>query len=160
MSRSPLVALAVIGLSALLAVDAAAQNQRIEVQITDLDDVGASVAAFRPGDVVLRDEACVRIDNGSGEYQVHVGAADGGGFTLQRAGTGDRLPFRVVWDSQRGASELRDQPGFMGSFGVSGAACDVSGHRAAFEVRISRSDLLAVSAGSYQGGIVIDLSAP
>jgi hypothetical protein len=110
--------------------------------------------------VGLRDEVCVRVEEGQTEYRVRIDGQDGGGFALRRAGAGERLPFSVVWDSHVGPTERRDSPGAVGIFGVSGASCGVLGRLASFEVQVSRSDLLAAIAGSYQGGIIVEISAP
>jgi hypothetical protein len=158
MLRLPRLAHFVTGLLFLHPALAHAQSQQVEVQITGLDDVGAVLPSLRPASITLSDEVCVLLD-GRSQYRVSVAGQGPDGLALQRPGSTEQLPISVVWDDHRGSTQQRDTPGPLGTFDVSGIGCGASGHLASFEVRIDRAALLSVTAGSYQGGILLELSA-
>src|SRR5512134_419918 len=69
-----------------------------DVQILDLRDFSAAPTAGSLGDVVLRDEVCVRVTEGQGSYRVRIDGRDGQGFELAADSGTDRLPFSITWD--------------------------------------------------------------
>lgn len=131
-----------------------------QVQVLDLSDLSAAPSADLPGEVVLRDEICVRVAGGQGSYRVRLDGQDGQGFALALAGGAERLPFSVAWDSRAGATEERSAPGEVGVFAVSSHGCAPDAWLASYEVRFARADMLAVPAGPYHGGLVIEISIP
>lgn len=128
-----------------------------QVQILNLSDLSATPSNL-PGELVLRDEVCVRVIEG-GSYRVSVDGP-GGGFALARTGGSENLPFSVVWDSQTGSTERRDDPGEIGTFASSSLGCATDAFSAAVEIHIARADLLAVPAGHYGGSLTIEIATP
>ncbi|MFO1073631.1 MAG: hypothetical protein U1E17_13360 [Geminicoccaceae bacterium] len=139
---------------------AAAAPARAEVQILDLGDLSASLSAGLPGEPVLRRQVCVRATKGQDSYRVRVDSQDGRAFALTAADGRAQLPFVLVWDSQADATAERASPGEVGVFRISRRRCAADGWRAAFEVRLAHRRALAMPAGSYRGGLVIEIASP
>ena len=144
----------------LMVAPLAAGPAQAEVQIIDLRDLSAAPSASLPGDILLRDDVCVRVAAGQTSYRARIDSQGGQGFSLAPDSGSERLPFKVVWDTGSGATQERSDPGDLGVFAISSHGCATDAWLAAVEVHIARDDLQIMPAGAYHGGLVIEISTP
>jgi len=108
----------------------------------------------------MRGQACIRTTDDQARYQVRIDSGAGTEFKLRNTAGTNELPFSVLWDSQAGQGRSFVRPGETTLLTASGLSCGPNAHLVPYEVHVDRHDLLSAVAGTYQGSLVIDISAP
>jgi hypothetical protein len=143
----------------LTLISFAAGAQSVNAQITGLGDLHTQ-ASGRLAPVLMRGQACIRTTDDQARYRVRIDSGIGTEFKLRNSAGTDELPFSVVWDSQAGQGRSFDRPGETALLTASGLSCGPNAHLTSYEVHVDRRDLLSVTAGTYQGSLAINISAP